>query len=62
MMNTTTPGPDYQLKFACPKCGAIARMTRLGTLLSRGIICAEDGVKFAPATRRKYTRRTAVES
>lgn len=61
MMNTTAPTPtkqpDRQTKLACPKCGAVARMTNVAMRLSGGILCTRDGIELVPAPPRPYVRR-----
>lgn len=64
MDSTTTLHPkqkDYQLKLACPTCGAIARMTPFAITTAGGYpLCPRDGGSFYPAPRNKYVRRVAV--
>jgi hypothetical protein len=52
------PQRDYQVKVACPKCGAVARITATTLSRSGGYPICPDGGTFAEAPRRVYVRRT----
>jgi len=68
-MKTSTPTPptrfpsgqlDYRIKLVCPRCGAVVHTFAKSLSLSGSIRCDGDGGTFAPAARRKYSRRVAV--
>jgi uncharacterized C2H2 Zn-finger protein len=55
--HTGVSQPDRQVKLACPRCGAVARMTARALRVAGAIVCQRDGEPFAVAPRRAYNRK-----